>query len=219
MKNRNKEGKDDNQTKEVYCLKPVEATEGSCNNGGSVSMATSTTENSDRPLARVIQCFLVKTENILVQNPGEEILINKKSYVGVVDACSNITLCNPHVVPREQILQNQTVRIKGINSTPVTLPMAKVKMNYGDWVGIWDVAISDQIPAPCLIGLALTKHVQSACRVTCSLGEQLTIPEGKMESLISESNWGCLSLEENPEVTEMAEEVILKTLMIHYFLY
>ena len=30
-----------------------------------------------------------------------------------------------------------------------------------------------------------------------------------MESLTCESNQGCLSLEENPEVAEMAEEVIL----------
>ena len=129
MKNQNKNGKeDDNQTKKAYCLKPVEATEGSCNNGGSVSVATSTTENSDLPLARVVQCF-VKTENILVQNPGEEILINEKSYVGVVDSCSNKTLCHPDVVPKEPILPNQTVTIKGISSTPVILPMAKVKIN------------------------------------------------------------------------------------------
>ena len=49
--------------------------------------------------------------------------------------------------------------------------MAKVKINYRDWVGIWEVAISDQIPAPCIIGLDLTKHVQSACEVTGSLRE------------------------------------------------
>ena len=37
--------------------------------------------------------------------------------------------------PKEQILPNQTVTIKGINSMPVILPMAKVKINYRDWVG------------------------------------------------------------------------------------
>ena len=42
--------------------------------------------------------------------------------------------------------------------------------------------------APCLIGLDLTKHVKSVFVVTRSHGDQLTIPEGKMESLTSESN-------------------------------
>ena len=65
------------------------------------------------------------------------------SYVGVVDTHSNITLCHPEVIPKEQILPNQTVTIKGISSTPVIFPMAKVKINYRDWVGIWDVGISD----------------------------------------------------------------------------
>ena len=54
------------------------------------------------------------------------------------------------MIPKEQILTNQTVTIKGISYTPVILPMAKLK-NYRDWIGNWDVAISDQIPAPCLI--------------------------------------------------------------------
>ena len=73
------------------------------------------------------------------------------------------------------------------------------------------MAISDQIPAPFLIGLYLTKHVQSAFEVTGSLREQLTIPEGKMESQTSESNQGCPKLEKNHEVTKMNDEVILKT--------
>ena len=94
-------------------------------------------------------------------------------------------------------LKNKYFQLKGISSTPVILPMAKVKINYRDWVGIWDVTICDQIPVPCLIGLDLTKHVQSAFVVTHSQGEQLTIPEGKMESLTSESNLEGPNLKEN----------------------
>ena len=65
MKNKFKNGKDDNQPKKVYCLKPAEATERSSNQGSaSVSMATGTTENFDLPLAQIIHCFLVKAEDI-----------------------------------------------------------------------------------------------------------------------------------------------------------
>ena len=41
--------------------------------------------------------------------------------------------------------------------------MARVALNYHGWSGIWKIAVSDQIPAPCLIGLDLSKHVQIDC--------------------------------------------------------
>ena len=52
--------------------------------------------------------------------------------------------------------------------------------------------------------------VQSAFEVTCSMREQLTIPEGKIDSLTSDSIQGCPSLEKDHELIKMADEGILE---------
>ena len=46
------------------------------------------------------------------------------------------------------------------------------------------MAISDQVPAPCLIGLDLAEHVQSVFVTTCSQGRQIEATEENDGNLV-----------------------------------
>lgn len=52
------------------------------------------------------------------------------------------------------------------------LPLANVALKYQAWSGTWKVAVSDQIPGPCLIGVDLTKHTLKVLVITRSQGGQ-----------------------------------------------
>ena len=69
--------------------------------------------------------------------------------------------------------------------------MAEIQIRYRNWSGKRQVAISDEIPAAFLLGWDLIEHVKSAFKVTGSMRKQLTIPEGKIDSLTSDSIQGC----------------------------
>ena len=79
-------------------------------------------------------------------------------------------MCHPDIVPKENMLQHENISIKGIGSEIVVFHMAKIPIRYKRWSGIRKVAILDQIPAPCLIGLDLAEHVQSVSVTTRSQG-------------------------------------------------
>ena len=74
---------------------------------------------------------------------------------------------------------NEQITIKEIGTELITLPMAKVHMKYQGWNGMWKIAITNQIPAPCLIGLDLSEHVKSVL-ITHSQIEKKETPEEKM---------------------------------------
>ena len=86
------------------------------------------------------------------------------------------------------MLEHENISIKGIGSEIVVLPMAKIPRRYKGWSGVWKVAISDQIPAPCLIGLDLSEHVQSVFVTTSSQGWPIEATEENNLSEITEGS-------------------------------
>ena len=105
------------------------------------------------------------------------IYINNNKYLALQDSCSQVTVCHPGIVPKENMLDHENISIKGIGSKIVALPMAKIPVRYKGWSGIWKVTIPDQIPAPCLIGLDFAEHVQSVFVTTCSQGRHIEAAE------------------------------------------
>ena len=99
------------------------------------------------------------------------------------------------------MLDDENISIKGIGSEIVVLPMAKIPMRYKGWSGIWKVAISNQIPALCLIGQDLAEHVQSIF---------VTIRSQRRQTEATEGNEG--NLPAIREVRETADLVILRNL-------
>ena len=98
------------------------------------------------------------------------------------------------------MIEYEKVSIKGIGSELVTLPTAKISVNYKGWSGIWKVVVSDQIPAPRLIGIDLAKYVQSVLIVTHSQGRQIEPSEESAGTLVEGPTLG--------EHTEMRRQLI-----------
>ena len=46
-------------------------------------------------------------------------------YLALKDPCSQVTVCHPDIVPKENMLDYEKISIKGIGSEVVVLPMAK----------------------------------------------------------------------------------------------
>ena len=86
MKNQNITEKDNNRTKKIYCVKPVEATEGSCNHS-SVSMATKAAAGPEEiPEVPVVHCFYI--EYSLLKNSGKAMVVDGKKYIALRDTGS-----------------------------------------------------------------------------------------------------------------------------------
>ena len=90
---------------------------------------------------------------IFFYSSGDAFYVDNNKYLTLKDSCSQVTVCHPDIVPKENMLDHENNSIKGIDSEIVALLMAEIPMTYKGWSGIWKVAISDQIPAPYLIGL------------------------------------------------------------------
>ena len=60
------------------------------------------------------------------------------------------------------MLPHESVLMKGLGASSLPIPLAKLhrySVLYKNWEGEWKVAVSDDIPAPCLIGSDLVKNV------------------------------------------------------------
>ena len=65
--------------------------------------------------------------------------------------------------------------------------------------------MSDQNPAPCLIGLDLSKHVQNILMITHSQGTQIEATEEGTETIVERPILG-----EHPEMRETADLLLLR---------
>ena len=95
-----------------------------------------------------------------------------------------MTLCHPEITSQENILRNESLTVKGIGSELITLPVAKIPIKYQGWNGMWKMGITDQLPAPCLIGLDLSEHVKSVLVNTLSQNEKRKHLRKNMNSLM-----------------------------------
>ena len=146
-------------------------------------------------MARVIQYFLIECNQNLLRSSGDVIYANNNRYLALKDYCSQVTVCHPDIVPEESMLEHENISSKGIGSEIAVLPMAKIPIRYKGWSGVWKVAISDQIPVLCLIGLDLAEHVQNAFVTSCSQGRQIEATE--------ENNGNLLEIREERETADL----------------
>ena len=108
MKNQNKTEKVNNQTKNSCCVKPIEATEGSCSHS-SVSMATKTAaEPEEIPEALVVHCFYIENDNSLLKQSGEAIVVDKKKYIALRDTGSQISIAYSDLIAQDNIIPDRT---------------------------------------------------------------------------------------------------------------
>ena len=66
------------------------------------------------------------------------------------------------------------------------LKVAEVQINYGNWSGKWQVAVSDEIPAAFLIGWDLIEHVKSAFVLTHSKNGQTSPTAAESDTVAGE---------------------------------
>ncbi|XP_041418359.1 uncharacterized protein LOC121393590 isoform X2 [Xenopus laevis] len=86
------------------------------------------------------------------QNHLHPVMVGSTPAEGFLDTGATTTLVQPHLVPPEQILTGQQIDIIVAGGAKVTVPMARVMLDWGEDHGFREVGVMDGLPADVLLG-------------------------------------------------------------------
>ena len=121
--------------KKVYCVQQNEAPTEAVEAGTIATPVTARAESPEQqeqqlPIAKILHCYLIESNQELVRCSGDNIYINETKYLALKDSCSQVTLCHPEIIPPKYILKDESLTVKGIWAEIITLPEAKIPIKY-----------------------------------------------------------------------------------------
>nr|XP_008105066.1 PREDICTED: uncharacterized protein LOC100554808 [Anolis carolinensis] len=135
----------------------------------------------------------------------ENINIDGNQIQGWRDTGSEVCIIRPELVPSKCQHPTYQVNLKGLGPV-IPSEVVSLPVQYGKWEGVWDFAISSDIPYKCLIGNDLAREVKKLPK---------TLNEGKCKEEKSDKEAVCLpiqqNLEENPEASSVIADLVNKT--------
>ena len=104
--------------KKVYCIQQNEAHTGPVEAGAIATLVTARAESPEQeqlPIAKILHCYLIESNQELIRCSGDNIYINETKYLALKDSCSQVTLRHPEIIPPEYILTRSTRSIATAN--------------------------------------------------------------------------------------------------------
>uniref|UniRef100_A0A674J1L0 CCHC-type domain-containing protein n=1 Tax=Terrapene triunguis TaxID=2587831 RepID=A0A674J1L0_9SAUR len=95
----------------------------------------------------------------------ETVRVGGKKVIGWRDTGAQVSTIHQSLVDPKFINPEAPVTIQPFMSHSVTLPTAKLHVQYKGWSGMWTFAVYDNYPIPMLLGENLANHVKLAKRV------------------------------------------------------
>ncbi|XP_062830648.1 uncharacterized protein LOC134297351 [Anolis carolinensis] len=146
---------------------------------------------------------------ILSNRPSEDYLeyisVDSKNIQGWRDTGSDVCIIRPEAVPQKYQHPTSVINLKGLGPV-IPTQVVSLSIEYNGWKGIWDFAISSDIPYKCLIGNDLAKEVKNWQKL-CEEDEDNF--EGPTQEAI------CLPIHqdvgEDPESSSIITEIVNKT--------
>ncbi|XP_065447967.1 uncharacterized protein LOC135982954 [Chrysemys picta bellii] len=95
----------------------------------------------------------------------ETLRVSGKKVIAWRDTGAQVSTIHQSLVDPKLINPEAPVTIQSFISQSVTLPTAKLHIQYKGWSGMWTFAVYDNYPIPMLLGEDLANHVKLAKRV------------------------------------------------------
>ncbi|XP_075060710.1 uncharacterized protein LOC142145886 [Mixophyes fleayi] len=85
----------------------------------------------------------------------QTVTVGDKVTVGLRDTGADVTLVHSELVGLEDFIPGKCISVKGVGGIHLTVPVAKVYLDWGAGRGIRDVGVSDNMPIDVLLGTDL----------------------------------------------------------------
>ncbi|XP_062839805.1 uncharacterized protein LOC103279995 [Anolis carolinensis] len=105
------------------------------------------------------QCLFILSDEFS-EDYLEPITIVNQQKQGWRDTGSQVCVIHPKSVPQKYQKPTSEINLKGLGPA-VPAEVVSLPIEYNGWKGIWDVAISSDIPHECLIGNDLARQVKN----------------------------------------------------------
>ncbi|XP_062837449.1 uncharacterized protein LOC134299230 [Anolis carolinensis] len=150
------------------------------------------------------QCLFILSDDFS-EDYFEPITIVNQQKQGWRDTGSQVCVIHPKSVPQKYQKPTSEINLKGLGPA-VPAEVVSLPIEYNGWKGIWDFAISSDIPHECLIGNDLAKQVRDWRKLYVE-------NENNTSSPIQEAV--CLPIqpesEQGPESSSTITEIVSKT--------
>uniref|UniRef100_A0A803SZK8 CCHC-type domain-containing protein n=1 Tax=Anolis carolinensis TaxID=28377 RepID=A0A803SZK8_ANOCA len=115
--------------------------------------------SSTETVPREKQCLFILSDDFS-EDYFEPITIVNQQKQGWRDTGSQVCVIHPKSVPQKYQKPTSEINLKGLGPA-VPAEVVSLPIEYNGWKGIWDFAISSDIPHECLIGNDLARQVKN----------------------------------------------------------